>query len=69
MFKVLIVDDDPTFCLMLKSYLGNKGFDVKEVFSAGSALKVAVESNSTLYLPTCDCLILMELSLLINSNR
>ena len=45
MFKVLIVDDDPTFCLMLKSYLGNKGFDVKEVFSAGSALKVAVESE------------------------
>lgn len=41
MLKVLIVDDDPTFCLMLKSFLGNKGFDVKEVFSAGRALKVA----------------------------
>lgn len=43
MYKVLIVDDDPTFCLMLKSYLGNKGFEVKEVFSAGSALKAAGE--------------------------
>lgn len=43
MYKVLIVDDDPTFCLMLKSYLGNKGFEAKEVFSAGSALKAAGE--------------------------
>ncbi|MCO5261928.1 MAG: response regulator, partial [Lentimicrobium sp.] len=41
MYKVLIVDDDPTFCLMLKSYLGNKGFDVKEVFTAGSAIKAS----------------------------
>jgi two-component system response regulator HydG len=40
MYKVLIVDDDPTFSLMLKSFLGNKGFDVKEVFSAGTALKI-----------------------------
>ncbi len=45
MIKVLIVDDDPTFCLMLKSYLGNKGFDVKEVFSAGSALKAFGEQS------------------------
>lgn len=43
MFKVLIVDDDPTFSLMLKSFLGNKGFDVKEVFSAGSAVKAFSE--------------------------
>lgn len=41
MYKALIVDDDPTFCLMLKSYLSNNGFEVKEVFSAGSALKAA----------------------------
>ncbi|MDY0101997.1 MAG: sigma-54 dependent transcriptional regulator [Lentimicrobium sp.] len=43
MYKVLIVDDDPTFSLMLKSFLGNKGFEVKEVFSAGAALKTFSE--------------------------
>lgn len=45
MYKVLIVDDDPTFCLMLKSYLGNKGFEVKEVFTAGSAIKASREHH------------------------
>jgi two-component system response regulator HydG len=30
---------------MLRSYLGNKGFEVKEVFSAGSALKAAAEQQ------------------------
>jgi two-component system response regulator HydG len=45
MYKVLIVDDDPTFSLMLKSFLGNKGFEVKEVFSAASALKAAGEQT------------------------
>lgn len=45
MYKVLIVDDDPTFSLMLKSFLGNKGFDVKEVFSAGSAEKAFSEGT------------------------
>jgi two-component system, NtrC family, response regulator HydG len=35
---VLIVDDDPTFCLMLKALLENNGFTVKEVFNAGSGL-------------------------------
>jgi len=64
MYKVLIVDDDPTFCLMLKSYLGNKGFDVKEVFSAGSALKAAKEQQFDIILtdyrlPDFDGLVLM----------
>lgn len=45
MYKVLIVDDDPTFSLMLRSFLSNKGFDVREVFSAGSALKAAAEQD------------------------
>ena len=45
MYKVLIVDDDPTFSLMLKSFLGNKGFDVKEVFSAGGAEKAFSEGT------------------------
>lgn len=36
MHRVLIVDDDPTFCTMLKTFLTQNGFEVKEVFSAGS---------------------------------
>ena len=39
MSHVLIVDDDTTFCLMLKSFLENNGFTVQEVFNAESALK------------------------------
>ncbi|MCO5264626.1 MAG: sigma-54 dependent transcriptional regulator [Lentimicrobium sp.] len=65
MYKVLIVDDDPTFCLMLKSYLGNKGFEVKEVFSAGSAMKAAKEQPFDIILtdyrlPDFDGLVLMK---------
>jgi len=65
MYKVLIVDDDPTFCLMLKSYLGNKGFDVKEVFSAGSAVKAAGEQQfdiilTDLRLPDFDGIVLID---------
>lgn len=43
MSKIMIVDDDPTFSLMLKSYLSNKGFEVTEVFNATKALKLAKE--------------------------
>lgn len=65
MYKVLIVDDDPTFCLMLKSYLGNKGFDVKEVFSAGSAMKAAADQQfdiilTDLRLPDFDGIALID---------
>ena len=39
MQNILIVDDDATFCLMLKSFLEKKGFSVKEAFSFSEALK------------------------------
>lgn len=39
----MIVDDDPTFNLMLKSFLTNKGFEVSEVFNASKALKLSKE--------------------------
>ncbi len=39
MYRVLIVDDDPTFCMMLKTYLTQNDFEVKDVFSAGSGSK------------------------------
>ena len=45
MTKILIVDDDPTFSLMLKSYLSNKGFGVSEVYTAGKALKLVKDEK------------------------
>ncbi|MDP2422872.1 MAG: sigma-54 dependent transcriptional regulator [Bacteroidales bacterium] len=43
--KVLIVDDDSTFCLMLKTFLSNKGYEVKEFFSANAGLKALREEQ------------------------
>lgn len=39
MAKILLVDDDTTFCLMLKTWLIKKGFQAEEAYSAESALK------------------------------
>jgi two-component system, NtrC family, response regulator HydG len=39
MSKVLIVDDDVTFCLMLETFLHKKGFDVQQSFSYSEAVK------------------------------
>lgn len=50
MIKILIVDDDPTFSLMLKSYLSNKGYDVMEVFTASKALKLVKEQKFNIIL-------------------
>lgn len=38
MAKILLVDDDTTFCLMLKTWLAKKGFQVDEAFSCREAL-------------------------------
>ncbi len=40
MAKILVVDDDSSFCIMLKTFLNKKGHDVSEAFSLGEALKV-----------------------------
>lgn len=45
MNKILIVDDDTTFSLMLKSFLSNKGFDVYDVMTASKALKILKEQK------------------------
>jgi two-component system, NtrC family, response regulator HydG len=45
MHRVLIVDDDPTFCMMLKTFLAQNDFEVTEVFSAGSGSKAFRDSN------------------------
>src|SRR5271165_6411232 len=39
MQNILIVDDDVTFCLMLKTFLEKKGFAVTETFTFKDGLK------------------------------
>jgi two-component system response regulator HydG len=40
MAKILVVDDDSTFCIMLKTFLSKKGHSVLEAFSVNEALRV-----------------------------
>lgn len=40
MAKILVVDDDSSFCIMLKTFLVKKGYDVAEAFSVSEALKI-----------------------------
>ncbi len=40
MAKILVVDDDSSFCIMLKTFLSKKGHDVDEAFSVNEALRV-----------------------------
>lgn len=39
MKRILIIDDDPTICMMLQGLLKRKSFDADIVFSAGEAIK------------------------------
>lgn len=39
MAKILVVDDDSSFCIMLKTFLSKKGHSVVEAFSVSEALK------------------------------
>ena len=39
MAKILIVDDDTTFCIMLRKWLEKRGFDVDTAFSYKDAVK------------------------------
>lgn len=39
MAKILVVDDDTTFCIMLKNWLGKRGFEVENAFSYKEAVK------------------------------
>lgn len=50
MKKIIIIDDDPTICLMLQGLLKRKGFDADTVFSAGEALKKLENSQFDLVL-------------------
>ena len=39
MARILVVDDDSSFCIMLKTFLSKKGHSVSEAFSVSEALK------------------------------
>jgi Response regulator containing CheY-like receiver, AAA-type ATPase, and DNA-binding domains len=45
MTNILIVDDDATFCIMLRTFLEKKGFSVKEAFSFTEGIKAAKANN------------------------
>ena len=40
MAKILVVDDDSTFCIMLKTFLTKKGHEVDEAFSFDEAVRL-----------------------------
>lgn len=40
MAKILVVDDDSTFCIMLKTFLSRNGHEVKEAFSFDEAARL-----------------------------
>lgn len=44
-FKILVVDDDTAFCVMLKTFLQKKGFDVYNAFTAQEAENMLREQN------------------------
>jgi len=50
MSKVLIVDDDVTFCLMLETFLQKKGFEVQQSFSYNEAIKKIKSFNPDIIL-------------------
>lgn len=47
MYRILLVDDDLTFSLMLRTWLTKKGFEVETASSAASAAKMLAESFAT----------------------
>lgn len=62
---VLIIDDDPTFCLMLKTFLGKKDFNTLTAFSGDEALRQVEKENidvvlSDFRLPDTDGLELLQ---------
>lgn len=52
MKRVLVIDDDPTFCTMLRTFLTNKGYSVREAFSAAESLKAVRDEQFDIAL--CD---------------
>ncbi len=44
-FKILVIDDDTAFCIMLKTFLQKKGFEVTNAFTAADAGKAINEQD------------------------
>jgi len=66
MAKILIVDDDVTFCLMLKTFLQKRGYEVEEAFSFSEGSKKLKKFSpdiilSDLRLPDKDGIALLEM--------
>lgn len=65
MAKILLVDDDTTFCLMLKTWLSKRGFEVDDAFSCREALSKTKVTKydvilTDLRLPDEDGLVLLK---------
>lgn len=63
--SILIIDDDPTFCLMLKSFLTKKEFAAETAFSGAEAINQVSKNDfdvvlSDFRLPDTDGLALLE---------
>lgn len=43
--KILVVDDDTAFCVMLKTFLQKKGFDVENAFSGAQATEALAQDK------------------------
>lgn len=43
--KILVVDDDTAFCVMLKTFLQKKGYDVTNAFNGAQAMEALSEGN------------------------
>ena len=54
MSSILIVEDDITFGMMLKTWLGKKGFEVSSVSNIARARKHIESQNVDLIYQTCD---------------
>ncbi|MFD1186599.1 sigma-54-dependent transcriptional regulator [Pontibacter rugosus] len=48
--KILLIDDDPAFCLMLKSFLKRQQFEVETAFTANDGLRLLKASSFDLIL-------------------
>lgn len=55
MKSILIVEDDITYGMMLKTWLGKKGFQVASVSSIARAQKHLETEGADLICPTCVC--------------
>ncbi|MHB8261799.1 MAG: sigma-54-dependent transcriptional regulator [Bacteroidia bacterium] len=65
MKKILVIDDDYTFCLMLQNYLSKQGFEVSTAGTASQALTILDKTSFDLILsdyrmPDKDGLVLLE---------